>query len=185
MEDCEIVRLYYQRDERAIAETDQKYGAYCRYIADRILCDPSDAQEIVNDTYVKVWQTVPPNLPTSLKFYVGMLCRQLSINRYEARAAEKRGKEIPLVLDELQACIPDKSSGEDLADTLALRDALNRFVKSLDERARLIFVRRYWYSSSVSEIAKGVGMKENTVSAVLLRVRKKLKIFLTKEGFDL
>jgi len=182
VEDREIIGLYCQREERAIVETDQKYGVYCQYIAERILGDSRDAQEIVNDTYVKIWQTVPPNIPKSLKSYAGMLCRQLAINRYEERVAEKRGREMMLVVDELQACVPDKNSGE-IIDTLALRDALNRFVKSLDKRTRLIFVRRYWYSSSISEIAKDFDMKENTVSAVLLRVRKKLKLFLTKEGF--
>lgn len=185
MEDKKIVDLYFERSESAIAETEKKYGRYCYYIAYRILENDEDAKEIVNDTYLKTWKTIPPNRPNLLKSYVGMISRQLSLDRYEEYHTQKRGGQVRLILDELAECIPDNNSGEDIGDSVALRDALNRFVWSLPEKKRNVFVRRYWYSSSVAEIAEGYGMKESYVTVLLLRTRKKLKAFLHKEGFDI
>ncbi|MBQ9748441.1 MAG: RNA polymerase subunit sigma-70, partial [Clostridia bacterium] len=127
MEDREIVSLYWRREERAIAETDKKYGRYCHYIAYRILNDDGGAEETVNDTWFKTWNTVPPNRPDPLKHYVGMLSRQLAIDRYEHQSAEKRRCPVTLVLDELAECLPD-GNGEELGESLALQDALNRFL---------------------------------------------------------
>ena len=185
MEDKQIVDLYFERSESAITETEKKYGRYCHYIAYRILENDEDAKEIVNDTYLKAWNTIPPHRPNPLKPYVGMLSRQLSLDRYEKSHAQKRGGQVLLVLDELAECIPDGNSGKDIGESVALRDALNRFVWSLPQKAQTIFVRRYWYSCSISEIAKAYGMKEGSVTVLLLRTRKKLEQFLKKEGFDL
>ena len=184
MEDKQIVDLYFARSESAITETDKKYGRYCHYIAYRILENDEDAKEIVNDTYLKAWNTIPPNRPDPLKPYVGMISRQLSLDRYEEYHAQKRGGQVTLVLDELAECIPDNNHQEDIGESVALRDALNRFVWSLSHKAQKVFVRRYWYTSSISEIAREYGMKESSVTVLLLRTRKKLKDFLQKEGFD-
>ncbi len=184
MEDKQIVDLYWARSEAAIEETEKKYGRYCHYIAYQILYNDEDAKEIVNDTYLKTWDTVPPGRPDPLKPYVGTISRQLALNRYEAQNTQKRGGQVPLVLDELSECIPDHDSGIDIGESIALRDALNRFVRSLPDKTQNIFVRRYWYSSSISEIANDYAMKESSLTVLLLRTRKKLKEFLNKEGFE-
>ena len=185
MEDQQIVDLYFARSESAIDETDKKYGRYCHSIAYRILEDPEDAKEIVNDTYLKTWNTIPPNRPAPLKPYFGMNSRQLSLDSYEQDHAQMRGGQVPLVLEELAECIPDGDSGADMGESVALRDALGRFVRSLPEKTQEIFLQRYWYSCSVAEIAEGYGMRENSVTVLLHRTRKKLKAHLKKEGFDL
>lgn len=184
MEDKQIVDLFYARSEAAITETDKKYGPYCYYIAYHILENDEDAKEIVNDTYWKAWNTIPPNQPITLKSYVGMISRQLSLDRYKKCHAQKRGGQVALVFEELAQCIPDNSSGKDIGDSIALRDALNGFVWTLPDRQQNIFVRRYWYSSSISEIAQDYRMKESSVTVLLLRIRKKLKKHLEKEGFE-
>ena len=184
MEDKQIVDLYWARSETAIAETEKKYGRYCHYIAYQILYNDEDAKEIVNDTYLKTWNSIPPQRPDPLKPYVGTISRQLALNCYEAQNTQKRGGQLPLVLDELSECIPDNDSGIDIGESMALRDALNRFVRSLPDKTQNIFVRRYWYSSSISEIANDYSMKESSLTVLLLRTRKKLKEFLNKEGFE-
>ncbi len=185
MDDNQIVALFWSRDEAAITESGVKYGKYCHYIAYQILNNEEDAQEIVNDTYLKAWSTIPPRKPTSLKSYLGMIVRQLSANRVDRITAEKRGNgQLPLVLDELSECIP--AEREDCKiEAAQLQEALNRFLHSLPKKTCNIFIRRYWYVSSISEIAKEYGMKENSVTVLILRTRNKLKDFLLKEGFEI
>jgi RNA polymerase sigma-70 factor (ECF subfamily) len=185
MDDKQIVELYWQRCESAIEETDKKYGRYCHYIAYHILADNEDAKEIVNDTYLKTWNTVPPNRPDPLKPYVGTISRQLALNRYESQHAQRRRGQVALALDELAECIPDTDSGADIGESVALSDALTRFLWGLPERTRILFVRRYFYMSPVAEIAADFSMKESAVTMLMLRTRRKLAHFLKKEGFDL
>jgi RNA polymerase sigma-70 factor (ECF subfamily) len=185
MEDQQILDLYFARSESAITETDRKYGRYCHSIAYNILEDHEDAKEIVNDTYLKAWNTIPPNRPDPLKPYVGMISRHLSLDRYEEYHTQKRGGQVPLVLEELAECIPDNDSREDIGESVALKDALAKFIRSLPDKTQMIFLRRYWYASSVAEIAEEYGMRENSVNVLLHRTRKKLKDHLQKEGFDL
>lgn len=185
MEDKQIVELYWVRSETAISETAKKYGRYCHYIAYQILHNDEDAKEVVNDTYLKTWNTIPPGCPDPLKPYVGTISRQLALDVYKGQHAQKRSGQVPLVLDELSECIPDNDSGADIGESVALSDALNRFMWNLPQRTRNIFVRRYFYMSSVAEIAKDFSMKESNVTMHLLRTRKKLEQFLRKEGFDL
>ena len=178
MEDEEIIALYFSRDERAISETSKKYGRYCKYIASRILYNEQDEEEVLNDTYLKVWNTVPPQSPQSLKSYVGMICRDLSVNAYEKRTAKKRGP--AEILDELDECATDN----DFTDALALKDALNGFLGSLSRKTRAVFLLRYWHNLSVAEISQRTGLGESAVTTTLLRTRKKLKVYLQKEGID-
>lgn len=185
MDDKQIVDLYWARSETAIAETEKKYGRYCHYIAYQILYNDEDAKEVVNDTYLKTWNTVPPQRPDPLKPYVGMISRQLAIDAYEAQHTQKRGGQVTLVLDELSECIPNNDNGADIGESVALSDALTRFIWALPQRTRNIFVRRYFYMSSVAEIAKDFSMKESNVTMHLFRTRKKLEHFLKKEGFAL
>lgn len=184
MEDRQIVDLYWARSERAITETDKKYGRYCHYIAYQILSDDLDAEEIVNDTYLKTWNTVPPNYPDPLKAYVGMISNQLALNRYEEKTALRRGGgKMPMVFHELDECIADDEAYAELCESVFFRDVLNRFIWSLPQKTRNIFVRRYWYASSLAEIAKEYGMKESNVAMLMFRTRQKLREFLQKEGF--
>lgn len=184
MDDKRIVDLYWLRDESAIEETDKKYGRYCHYIAYHILADDEDAKEVVNDTYLKTWNTVPPNRPDPLKPYVGTISRQLSLNRFEAQHTQKRGGQVALALDELSECIPD-TNDTDIGESVALSDALSRFLWTLPERTRIMFVRRYFYVSPIAEIAADFSMKESAVTMLMLRTRQKLAHFLKKEGFAL
>jgi RNA polymerase sigma-70 factor (ECF subfamily) len=181
MEDKRIVDLYWMRSESAISETDKKYGKYCRYIAERILESEEDAREVQNDTYLQVWNTVPPERPNSLRAYLGAICRNLSLNRYEASRAQKRGGEVSLALDELSECIADREEQNDVNERLC--ELLDSFLATLPKRTRRVFLRRYWYASSISEIAKDYGMSENNVTVMLYRTRKALAQLLQKEGF--
>lgn len=185
MEDSAIVDLYFRRSENAILETDKKYGRYCRFIAYNILENNEDASEILNDTYLKTWNTIPPNRPDPLKPYVGMISRQLSIDKYEKNIAKKRGGNVEIIAEELSECIPDGKEDADIEDGIGLKIALNKFVGSLPKKTQKVFVRRYWYSSSVAEIAKDFGMKESNVTVLLMRTRNKLKKYLKDEGFDI
>ena len=184
MEDKDIVRLYLARDEAAIAETRKKYGRYCHYIALRITGDDRDAEEVVSDAYLKAWNTIPPHSPDPLKPYMGMLTRQLAVNRLEENTAKKRGGEATVALEELAECLPDPGEGS-IPEGVALRDSLDRFVMSLSERDRRVFLKRYWYACSVAEVAADCGLRVSHVTVLLLRTRKKLKAHLEKEGFTL
>lgn len=184
MDDKRIIDMYLERNEQAIAATDEKYGKYCHYIAENILGNEEDAKEIQNDTYLKIWNTIPPNIPASLKSYAGMICRQLALNRSESKKSAKRGGCVDVLLDELAECIP--AGGEnDITDTLALKDTLKVFLISLPEKARRAFIMRYWYACSISEIADTCALGESGAAMLLLRTRKKLKAYLEKEGYSL
>jgi RNA polymerase sigma-70 factor (ECF subfamily) len=184
MTDQQILELYWARNEDAIDETDKLYGRYFRFIAREILCDEEDAKETVNDTYLKAWNIIPPQRPNPLKAFLGRITRQLSINRLEQNTAQKRGGgQYTLALDELAECIPDGSSEENLVDKIALTDALNRFLQELPKEQRQIFLLRYWYACSIRDIAGAFYMGQSKFTSILVRVRKKLKEHLEKEGF--
>ena len=184
MEDKQIVELYWARSESAISETANKYGRYCHYIAYQILTNDEDAEEVVNDTYLKAWNTIPPQRPDPLKPYVGTISRQLALNVYKEQHTQKRGGQVPLVLDELSDCIPNPENHENIGESIALSEALSRFLRALPQKTRNIFIRRYFYMSPVAEIARDFSMKESNVTMHLLRTRRKLAQFLKKEGFD-
>ncbi len=184
MGDKRIIDLFFARSEAAIAESEKKYGKYLRFIAFSVLGDESDCEKIENDTYLRAWNSIPPENPSSLKGYLAALCRNLSCNRYKAKKAQKRG-EPELALDELGECIADSSQESDLTDRLALRHAIETFLRSLETRTRIIFLQRYFYTCPVAEIASRHGMKESAVTMLLFRTRKKLKEHLQKEGIEL
>lgn len=183
MTDEKIIEMFFDRDESAIKETDLKYGRYFRYIAMGILGDEDAASEIVSDTYLRAWNTIPPQKPNFLKAYLGKIARRLSINRVEARLTQKRGAgEYTLVLDELSQLISDDYSSE-IEEALDLRGVINSFLRSLGDEERRIFIRRYWYFNSVSEISRGFSISESKVKSTLMRVRLKLRDRLIQEGF--
>lgn len=183
MDDSRIIELYFQRSEEAILETDKKYGAYCLSIARNILPDPEDAREAVNDTYLGVWNAIPPHIPTSLAAFLGKITRRISINRWQAaRTAKRGGGEIPLALEELSECIPSSMDVEQTFAGKELAALLNRFVRTLPETERKVFLCRYWYLDPVKAIAKRFGFSESKVKSMLFRTRNKLKAELEKEG---
>ncbi|MBQ9080756.1 MAG: sigma-70 family RNA polymerase sigma factor [Clostridia bacterium] len=183
MTDEQIVNLYWERSEQAIRETEKAYGRYFHHIARGILGDDEDAKEIVNDTYLKAWNSIPPERPNPLRAFLGRVTRQLAINRVELNSAQKRGGgEYVAVLDELGECISDGE--EDMSSSLALREVLNQFLRSLPNEARRVFIKRYWYMLSIRDIAEEYGMSESRVKSQLMRTRQKLRIKLEHEGFD-
>ncbi len=180
MEDKTIVELYWQRNEDAVAVTQQKYGRYCHSIAYNILLSDEDAEECVNDTYLKVWNSIPPERPSLLKSFIGRITRNIALDRYDYNTAQKRGG-VSVALSELDECIPDVSD-QNTADDYALRKAINGFLASLPARTRTVFMQRYFYACSVKQIAQSLGMTEVNVKVTLLRARAKLKAHLEKEG---
>ena len=180
MEDEKIVTLYWERNENAIRETEQKYGKYCYTIAYNILHSREDADECVNDTYNGAWNAIPPEKPTKLSSFLGRITRNIAIDRYRRDNAQKRSAETDIVIDEYWECIPNKEAS--IEDELVMKQAINGFLASLDTRDRVIFMRRYWYSMSVNDIADGMCLSESHVSVILHRTRRKFKDHLTKKG---
>lgn len=182
MTDEAIVELYWNREERAIEESARHYGRYCHRIAKNILYSEEDSEECVNDTWLRAWDSIPPHRPSLFRAFLGKLCRNLALNRYEFLRAEKRGGgELPLALDELSDCIGRASEMERLPDRMLLMDCLNRFLAQEEETSRRIFLRRYWYLCPVREIAEELGYTESKVKMSLLRARKRLRTLLEKE----
>ena len=183
MEDKRIIELFWERSETAVGECAKKYGRYLRRIALNVLGNVQDCEEVENDTYLRAWNSIPPEKPTSLKGYLAVICRNLACNRYNINTAKKRG-ERESVLSELSETVPEADS-RDFNEDFALRKAIEKFLSSLDEKTRNIFLQRYFYLYPLAAIAKGNGMKESAVSMLLFRTRKKLKEHLQKEDIDL
>ena len=180
MEESRILALYFARDEEALQETEKQYGKLCFGIAHRILQSPQDAEECVNDTLLRAWNSIPPASPSSLSAYLATVSRNLALDRYRAQNAEKRTGEVLPILDELKDCV-SVSEEDAYADTQQITDALNSFLHALPSRARTVFLRRYWYLCPIAEIARDNGMRESAVKMSLLRTREKLKQYLEKE----
>ncbi|MBE6112824.1 MAG: sigma-70 family RNA polymerase sigma factor [Peptococcaceae bacterium] len=185
MMDKHIIQLYFERSEDAIRLTAETYGRYLYTIAHRILHDKEEAEESVNDTYHGAWNAIPPNRPDSLKLFLARITRNLSLDRLEYLLAKKRNRNMEMVLDELHECIPDKSDVEQRLEQHQITDVLNRFLGSLEEQNRMIFLERYWYAESVKEISEKWSYSESKVKSILFRTRKKLKNWLEQEGIAL
>lgn len=184
MEDSRIVELYWQKNADAIKETDSKYGAYCFAIADNILHSKEDAEECVNDTWLNAWNAIPPQKPTKLQMFLAKITRNLSLNRFYARSAQKRGGgEITLVLEELSECLAGGSDVVNEYEAKELGQYIRSFVRSLPARDGNVFVRRYFFTETIAAIAKKYGVTESNVAVILSRTRAKLKNHLIKEGF--
>ena len=183
MEDQLIIQLYWQRDEAAIRESQTKYGSYCITIARSILHAVRDAEECVNDTWLRAWNTMPPEKPGKLAVFFGRITRNLAIDRWRREHAQKYGGgQTALCIEELSECIGDTTPVE---DRLALRELLNTFLRGLDNKHRVIFLLRYWYCLPVGEIAARYGMTEGAVKMLLQRIRKNLRSYLEKEGIGI
>lgn len=183
MEDEAIITLYWQRSEEAIVQTDRKYGRYCRCVAFHILENDDDTDECLNDTYLRAWNTIPPKRPTLLSALLAKITRNLALDRRKYNQADKRGGgQVPLVLEELSQCVPGGTNAEEILESKELTALLNRFLSSLPQRTREVFMLRYWYLCSVHQIAENLGLGESSVKMTLLRTRKQLKALLEKEG---
>ena len=188
MDDRQIIELYNERSETAISETADKYGKYCYYIAYHILYNEQDSEECVNDTYLRAWKAIPPQWPDKLSTFLGRITRNLALNRYQYYTREKRGYgQTSLVLDELQECVPATGSTEpeQAVEDKLLAEVINCFLHELPIEKRMMFLRRYWYMSSIKEIADDYEISEGNVKMTLFRVRNKLKQTLEKEGIVL
>ena len=197
MEDNEIIELYRTRSEKAIEETAKKYGSYCFSIAFRILHDKEDSEECVNDTWMSAWNAIPDQRPAKLSAFLGRITRNHALKKVEKYTARKRGAgEVPLALEELGDCVPTDDPAEQIVEDVVLTETLNRFLTkkyiarapgltSLTLEQRRIFLRRYWYLSSLQEIASDLKISESKVKMSLLRSRKELRQMLEKEGIVL
>ena len=183
MDDSEIIELYFQRSEEAVTQTASKYGKYCYQIAYHILSSREDSEESVNDMYLAAWNTMPPRRPTILSAFLGKLTRYISLDRWKKRSAQKRGGgQVALSLEELEECISGGDDPEKEVDRKELLRYLNRFLDALPETQRRVFVCRYWYLDSIPEIAARFGFSESKVTAMLHRLREKLRARLQLEG---
>lgn len=183
MTDKEIVGLYLSRDENAISETKASYGRLLQSIAYNILHNTQDAEECENETCLKAWNSIPPNKPQRLCAYLCKIARRLALDRYDYNTAAKRRGSIPL--DELEECISSVYSAEDRLAATALGELLNKFLDSRDYNTRVIFMRRFWFGESISEIAQHLHATESMVKSRISRTLKLLKIFLEKEGYNI
>lgn len=182
MEDNQIIALFIDRSEQAIVELDKKYGAAVMKTAARILSSKEDVEECVNDTYLGVWNTIPPRNPNPLISYVCKIARNLATWKYHTNTARKRNRQYDLVLDELEECIPSKVNVEAEYEVKEISVAISRFLETINYEDRFCFLRRYWYVDSVSDIAALTKNSSHYVSVRLFRTRKKLYRYLREEG---
>lgn len=187
MNDEQILALYMARDQQAVVETDAAYGSYCHKIAMQILGCTEDAEEMVNDTWLRTWDSIPPNRPTVLKLYLAKITRNLAFSRYRTNTAKKRsGGELEVALEELGECVSSSTGNiDDQLNNAELTAAIQDCLASLPKQQQNIFIRRYFFVEAIPEIAHRYSMKEANVHMTLSRVRKKLKAYLKKEGYDL
>lgn len=182
MTDAQIIDLFFERSEQAIEELAKKHGGAVSRVAYNILGNSRDTEECVNDTWLGTWNAIPPERPAPLRSFVCRIARNLASKRYHANTAEKRNSQYDLALDELAACIPDRNNVEDAIGAKELAAAIDRFLDTLTYADKFVFMRRYWYADSLTDIAAMSGLRYKTVSVRLTRVKAKLKHYLMKEG---
>lgn len=186
MDDAQIIELFFNRDERAIRETMYAYGNYCRTVACSILPDPEDAEEAVADTWLKAWETIPPQNPKYLRLYLGKITRNLALSIWRRNNAYRRGGgQVELALEELGECISSDGYPEQWVNIRELEKAITKFLKTETATRRAVFLRRYFYMEEIPAIAGRYALKESNVRMMLARTRKKLRKFLMQEGYML
>lgn len=182
MDDEKIINLYVLRDERAIKETQIKYGSYCNRIAGNVLSNHEDIEECLSDTWMTAWNKIPPVIPKSLKAFLGKIIRDISLSRYRSNHAQKRYTNMEVMLDELEECIPSDFSVEKSLEQKELSEMINDWLRSLSREERVYFVRRYYYGDSVKNLAGEEGYSENQMAQKLMKLRKMLKAYLARKG---
>lgn len=184
VDDNEIVKLFLQRNETALSEAMRKYRNYCMKIALNILGSYEDAEECVNDAFCKVWEMIPPNKPEMLSSFLGKITRNIAINRYRWGLTAKRGGgEAAMAFEEMSALISGGVNVENEAEQRELLSEINKFLKRLSKRDRNIFICRYWFCDSISELSRDFSVSESNVSVILSRTRQKLREYLQKRGY--
>ena len=182
MNTCELIELFWNRQESAIFETERQYGAYCFAVANNLLHNPQDAEECVNDAYLRIWNSIPPQRPSDFRAFLARIIRNLAIDRLRARTADKRNA-VVIAFEELENTLYENESFSDQVSGEVLQEALNRFLRGVSDRDRNVFIRRYWFAEATAEIARKYGLREDHVCKILSRTRQKLKRFLMKEGY--
>ena len=185
MEDSKIIELFWARSEDAIMETDLKYGKLCRYIALNVLSATEDAEECVNDTYLVVWNAIPPQNPNRFSAFIGKITRNLALKKYEYISAGKRNPETACSLSELEDCVSGQGGVESEFENRHIEKAISDFLQRQDEEKRIIFIRRYWHFEPIDSICKHSGFSRNKVTSMLYHTRQKLKTYLESEGIEL
>ena len=186
MTDSEIIRLYWQRSEQAIAASSEQYGSYCHTIARNILGNAQDSEECVSDTWLQAWNTIPPQIPRRLAAFLGRITRNLALNRVRDAGAEKRGGgQAALALAELEECIPAAGNPTQAVEDGELTRVLEKFLRAQPEQKRNLFIRRYWYMTPVKQLAAEYRMSESKATALLYRMRAQLRTELEREGIAL
>lgn len=184
MDDKEIVKLYWERNELAIKETSNKYGRYLYTIAYNILLDKEDADESVNDTYYKTWECIPPHFPEALAAFTGKITRRISLNKWHSGNRKKRGGgQVNLALEELDECLSSENDVEKTIEYKELLHLLNTFLGQLPDTERDLFVCRYWFLASIQELSVKFFFSESKTKSMLFRTRQKLKNYLEEEGY--
>ncbi len=182
LEDSKIIELFFDRSEEAITELSKKYGQVCKSVAENILNNQLDSEECVNDAFLAVWNTIPPQKPEHLLSYVCRIVRNLAIKKYHANTAQKRNSIYDVALDEIKECFPSSVSVEDEIESVEFSKEIDRFLESMDKQSRILFVRRYYYSDSIEELSELFRTSKHNISVRLSRIRKNLKKYLIKEG---
>lgn len=185
MEDLQIIDLYFERNETAIAETAAKYGLFCHNIALNILSVKADAEECVNDTYLQAWNSIPPQRPDKFRAWLGRVVRNISINLWNKNHCQKRYAGIEQFMDELEDCIPSPQTVEHQIEEQELTEVINTWLASLSRDDRVLFVRRYWNGKTVNELAKETGTESKKLARRMYSLRQSLKSALEKEGYSL
>lgn len=183
MEDSRIIELYFARNEDAIRHTDATYGRRLFALADNIVRNDQDAEESVSDTYMKAWNSIPPQRPRHFFAYLATICRRFALDRLDWRSAAKRKAEVVSLTQEMESCIPD-SAAEAEIDRRELGRTIDTFLRTLTPDNRMVFLRRYWYMDTVAEIAVRYGISESAVTMRLNRTRSRLRTYLEKEGIQ-
>ncbi|MBE6543001.1 MAG: sigma-70 family RNA polymerase sigma factor [Ruminococcaceae bacterium] len=183
MDDKSIIRLFWERSEKAISETHQKYGKYLYKISYGILSSHEDCEECLNDTYHRAWNNIPPTNPPKLSTYLAKIVRRLALDKLDYKNAAKRSTNAKLIFEEAEEFLPDPAYDFDIADEIALKNAINKFLGGLSQKTRIIFIKRYFHFYGIKDISEQMNVSESNVKTTLLRTRRLFKEFLEKEGF--
>ena len=184
MEDEKIIALFFQRSEAALEQVKEKYGGLCVTVVGRILTDVRDIEECVTDTWLRLWRSIPPARPASLKAYTVRVVRNLALDRYAYNTAERRNSALTEAFEELEGELGRAAASAEMLEEEEFHQLLNRFLRELNRNARIYFVRRYWYGESIKEIAESCGCSEEAVKSSLFRSRAKLRDTLAKEDIS-
>lgn len=184
MDDTRIINLYWERDEAAIKETSSKYGRLCAYIANNILSCHEDSEECVNDTYLAVWNTVPPQRPNRFSVFVSRITRNLALKKFEYLSAAKRNPHAITSFEELEDCVSGTDQIESEIEKKLIESTINHFLYQQGEEKRNVFIRRYWYFDSIECICKCTGFSQSKVKSMLYEMRQKLRKYLESEGIE-